>query len=553
MFFTYSVRRCLAYFAAIFVLFPGCSGRNQEKSGQLRLAVVVVVDQMRADHLTRLAGLYTGGFARLLQQGAVFDNADHRHALTVTAAGHATISTGAFPGHSGIVSNDWFDRTSSKKVYCVEDSSVKVVGSPSGAGRSPHYLLRETVGDWLKKSSPTSKVFSMSRKDRAAVLMGGKHPDAAYWYNSTNGRFVTSDYYMPSVPIWVDSFNNAGAVSEYFAKGWQKSAPEEDYYLAREDRFAAEGDGIHTAFPHEFSQSGDKPTAKYFDEINATPFSDALLLQFAQSLVEHEHVGADAIPDLLFISCSAADAIGHAYGPLSQESEDLFLRLDHYLGTFFDFLDKKIGAENYTIVLSSDHGVLPLPEELQRRGYASHRIAADKLEKSIEKLTTEVARELKIKGNPLARPVNGIIFDQSVVTTSNVDAERLQNLMAERLKKLPEVADVYTYAELASGSTDGRPYFDLYKNSFHPDRSPDLMLRFNEFDLYGSSEHGTSHGAPYRYDSHVPIVFSGSGVKAGHHAAQAWTVDIAPTLASLLNIQIPDGVDGHSLIEQISQ
>jgi len=542
--------------AVLLFLFIGCSTSRQQHAAKPKLAVVIVVDQMRADHLTRFAGLYKFGLARLLREGMRFTNAHHDHARTVTAAGHATISTGCFPAHHGVVGNSWFEHSERRDVYCSLDTTSEILGHPEDRGCSPAKLMRTTAGDWLQQASPESKVFSISRKDRAAIMMGGQHPDGAFWYHGKDGTFVTSKYYMDAYPKWVDAFNRSGRVDRFFRDGWQKLLPEEAYFVAREDDFEAEKDDNHSRFPHLFQTKSGKPGNAYYSKLIETPFSDALLLEFARELVKNEHLGQDNIPDLLWISCSAADAVGHAYGPLSQESEDLFLRLDRNLGKFFDFLDQQIGRDNYFIVLSSDHGVLPLPEELARRGLDARRLPMAEVIDAMQPAFDAVSRELHIRGDLIKEISNGLVLNYEAADRAGVDHALLRAKSAEKLRRVPILADVYTRDELLQNKRgkhhpngdDGTDYFRLFQHSFYPDRAADLFLQFKKYTLVSSRKYGTSHGSPYRYDTWVPIVFAGPGIQPGVHDEYVRTVDIAPTLAALLGITPPANVDGENLL-----
>ena len=386
------------FFIAVF-LTNGFQTRASEESTPPKLAVVIVVDQMRADHLSRFAGLCKGGFKRLLDQGAVFTNAHHGHYITETGPGHASIATGSHPSRHGIVANSWFDRVQKKRgaFGYGEDSSYPLLGYPNkepSQGRSPVKVLIPALGDWLKMQSPKSKVFSISKKPGSAVMMAGKKPDAAYWYNSDDGNIITSKYYLKSYPAWVKNFNESRVVDQFFEHGWQKLMPEETYFLAREDSFSAENYGKNTTFPHNFK--GTEPDKQYYQAVQNTPFADEFILEFAKTLIKNENLGTDESADLLFVGCSSADAIGHTFGPLSQESLDHFLRLDIYLEEFLDFLDQQIGSENHIVALSSDHGVLPLVEDLARRGFDAKRISFENLLADMQKIFIESARYLEI-------------------------------------------------------------------------------------------------------------------------------------------------------------
>lgn len=542
---------CVLLIWLLFSLFSLAFAEKRDKAGKRpKLAVVVVVDQMRSDYLTRFAGVFSGGFKRLLDQGLVFTNANHDHATTETAVGHAVISTGCYPSHNGIVGNEWWDRAAKRWHYCVEDSASGIIGRPESAGRSPVSLQRPTLGDWQKHSSPASKVFAVATKDRAAILMGGHGPNGVFWYDNSDGHFVSSLYYSPVCPAWVDSFNNAQPVDIFDSAGvWSKSMPEEAYFLAREDAFPAEYDGIHTTFPHPLTPPAGTAKAKLFDELRYTPFMDELTLRFARGIVANEKLGTDNEVDLLWISCSAGDYVGHRYGPLSQEALDYYHRLDGYLGGFFSFLDSTVGVNQYVVALTGDHGVLPLPEELQRRGIPAGRIHSDTLAAAIKRVGTKVAADLGVKTNVVASGDWGIFLNYDEAEINGVEKARLRSIVAEQVRHLVFVADVYTAEELESGKDSARAYLEQYQKSYYQGRSPDLMLRFREFWIISNEPHGTTHGTCYSYDTHVPMIFWGASVRAGRMDQKVAPVDLSPTLGTLLGISPPEDVDGKSLVK----
>lgn len=518
------------------------------KEGRPRLVVVVVVDQMRADYLVRFAGLFEGGFRRYLQRGAVFTDGHHDHGYTVTAAGHATVSTGTVPAHSGIVGNEWYDREAKTKAYATGDPASPIVGAPSSGGQSPRNLRRTAFGDWLKAASPKSKVFSVAFKDRSSILMGGQHPDAAYWYGGSTGRFVSSTYYMKAYPAWVDAFNASGLVDTHFAEGWHKLLPEDAYFASTEDRIATENDGEHTTFPYTFDDGTPTAKTKYYDRIWGTPFGDELAIEFAKALVVNERLGEDADTDILWLSCSTADSVGHRFGPLSQEAQDCYMRLDRKLGELFDFLDARVGVGNYVLALSADHGVLPLPEELQRRGIDSMRVPGAEQKAQVTAAVAEVARATNAPDGLLVDvDYEGVILN--LPADGRLTPAEMRRRVAERLRQLPFVADAYTLEEIG-GTGSGRPYLDAYRRSFFVGRSPDVVLRYRENYLVDGGTRGTSHGSPYAYDTHVPIVFVGRGIAPGLYGGRVRTIDIAPTLATLIGVPVPSDVDGQSLREK---
>jgi predicted AlkP superfamily pyrophosphatase or phosphodiesterase len=338
---------------------------------------------MRPDYLTRFDTLYTGGFRRLLDNGAVFLNAYHDHAATETAVGHTTISTGCYPSHHGIIGNGYYDRVEKRDVYAMLDTLAPLIGEKIGKGSSPRRILMPTLGEHLKAISPDSKVFSMAIKDRSAIGMAGKRADGVFWFNRTTASYVTSIYYADNYPAWIDSFNLAKQIDSYFSTGWHKMLSDGAYSLSHEDASPNENDAIHTSFPHLFTDFSKQPDKTYYNELYATPFADEVTIALARAAIHYSELGQDISPDLLWIGCSAADATGHTYGPFSQEMQDFYLRLDQYLGGLFSLLDSTVGTDHYVIALSSDHGALPLPEELKKRGIDAGRLHPDTIKADI--------------------------------------------------------------------------------------------------------------------------------------------------------------------------
>ncbi len=541
---------CLAVMLAVG---PACNPAPPENQ---KLILVLVVDQMRADHITRFKGLYQHGFARLLKQGAVFTNAHHDHAYTVTAAGHATIGSGMFPTNNGIAGNEWFNRAEQRKTYCCEDKNAALLGypdKPARKGRSPKQLLTSTLGDWLKAASPASKVYGVSCKDRSAILTTGKNADGAYWYHGADGNMVTSAYYAESYPQWVEAFNSARFVDAYFSTGWsQLKTDDSAYSLARPDACPVENDGINTTFPHKLALDSNKPDEDYYDNLAASPFMDEIILKFARTLIENEAIGQDDATDLLVVACSAADYIGHDYGPMSQESMDHFLRLDQYLGEFFDYLDKRFSKDAYTVVLTSDHGVIPIPEEMAKKNVDAVRVSKKQIQSM---LTATLAQNPVIKG--ISEPMiigsvgPNIFLNYAAAARQNISRDQLNKILVQSFKMNPYIEDVFTKEELARDSTDARPYIDKYRKSHHQDRSGDLVLRFKESCLIRDSAFGTTHGSPYEYDTHVPLIFMGKNVMAATFSENVRTVDIAPTLGEIVHAEPLQPVDGQSLLSSI--
>lgn len=508
------------------------------------LVVFIAVDQMRFDYLERFGDLYDGGLARLLKGGLVFTNVHHTHALTGTAPGHATLVTGVVPARHGIPANRFFDRTAGRFVYAVEDTAARTVGMGSGAaGRSPKQLEAATVGDWLKAASPESKVLSLAAKDRVAVLMAGRRADGAYWYHDGTGRFVTSSYYRSELPPWLEAFNAGSVVQRYAASGWQKLREESAYARAREDSFPAEAGGKGFVFPHTIGDDGTPPE----QGIALTPFLDVVVLELARLLVREEELGRDSIPDLLLLGLASGDAIGHEFGPLSQEMEDYYLRLDQALGEFFEFLDREVGSGRYVVVLTADHGAPYLPEENHRRGIPAGRVTLADLQPVLVPALERGLFELEISEVPqvgFAFPYGlALAFPAEAITPAKL--KELRRRLAGALREAPGVADAFTFDELLDPTVEERPFLAAYRASFFPDRAPDVMVHF-ERNYFFTTTLPLDHGTPYDYDTHVPLVVLGAGIAAGRRTEAVAGVDIAPTVARLLGIEAP-AADGRAV------
>jgi len=536
-----------------------CSSDGGTQAAPPRLTVVIVVDQMCSHHAVRFRDLFSGGLQRLLDGGAVFTNARHDHAKTHTSPGHATISTGLHPSRHGIVANSWYDRTRDfETTYSARDKNAPMVGRLDQPGASPRQMLRSALGDWLKGQSARSKVFSVALKDYAAVLMGGLTPDAAFWYDAENGTFCSSTYYMDAYPAWVDAFNDRRPADDYLDAVWTRSMPEIAYDRSRPDEFAAELDGEHTTFPYPVTATAKAQGENFYGFLRSTPFADELTLRFATAIIAGEGLGGDAAPDLLFVSCSAADFIGHEWGPYSQEVEDYYLKLDRYLETFLGMLDEAVGPDNYAVVLTSDHGVDPLPESLAGKFDGAERIERRRYNADVDGVVAKVALEFAIERPLIAHRSRGLVLDPLAAAESGVSLAILRGRIAEGIGELPYVQEVYTYDELSSGAASdaaggkNQQYFWLVQNGFHEDRSPGIYVVFKEHRLMMGSSHGTTHGSPHDYDRHVPLVFWGRGIGAGTVETDVSTVDIAPTLCDLLGIEIPGIIDGRSLAADLA-
>lgn len=522
-----------------------------------RLVVLLVVDQMRADYLTRFADLYRGGLDRLRREGAVFTEAHLQHALTYTAPGHASLSTASHPSRHGVVANAWYDRSARRVAYAADDAQARPLATgdrpPSGAGRSPAQLMQPAIGDWLKEHVPQAKVFSVAIKDRASVMLGGQHPDRAYWYDARAAGYVSSSWYGERLPAYVAEFNASGLVYRRFAEGWQRLREPAAYERSGPDAVEAEHDGVHNVFPHVFDDGSAGAREAFLKELQWTPFGDELTFAFAERIVREEQLGKDEHPDLLLVSCSSADYVGHRYGPMSHEAEDYYLRLDGYVEQLLATLDAEVGAGNYVLALTADHGAIPIVEELAKSGQkAARRVLLDEFEARVKTVARAAVLALGLPESVVLHVGDdGVWLDAAAAEAQNVPAATVRAAVAEQLRTLEFVAETFTADALAAAGSSDTPYLTLYRRSFRPDRSPDVMLRVKEWTVVHERS-GTSHGSPYRYDTHVPVLFFGANVVKKSIDRPVGTVDVAPTLVELLGFAAPSGVDGRSLAATVT-
>jgi hypothetical protein len=526
-----------------------CSGFGAAPSRQTarprtdspRLVLVVVVDQMRFDYLTRFRPLFTGGLRRLLEQGAVFTNAHVAYADSETAPGHSVVLTGLFPAHSGIVANEWYDDAAHRRVNAVDDpDSVALEGS--GRGASPRNTLGPTLAEALKRAMPSSRVVGVSLKDRAAVLLAGRGADAAYWLDSSTGHFTTSTHYMRQPLPWLVAARERSWAGRYARASWTWLLPERALYrrLAGED--AVVGEAYDVVFPHELP--GLQPQEKFQETLGRTPFADELVVEIALQALRAHKLGEHEAADILGVSLSATDAIGHAFGPDSQEMMDQIVRLDRALEGLLDEVERRVGTRRTLVVLTADHGIMPLVETLRRRGLDAHRVRPAVIETTVrEALATRFPG-----GRDLPANFDGpdVYLDLPALEAQGLKRTDVEDVVRRTLVSTGWVEAVYTHAQLQGPRPSNDPYFDLHRNSFFAPRSPHLIGRLKPYVYLHDRPGGTGHGSPQEDDRHVPIVFLGAGVRPGERPEPCGPQDIAPTLARWLGVPYPD-VDGRPL------
>jgi predicted AlkP superfamily pyrophosphatase or phosphodiesterase len=495
-----------------------------------KLVVGILVDQFRYDYLHRFRDSYTSGLSRLLSQGAVFTDANYIHATTVTAIGHSTFLSGATPSLSGIIGNEWFDRKIRKAVTSVSDDSEKLVGA-TGEAASPRRLLVSTIGDELKMAGRgTPKAIGISMKDRSAILPVGHMADGAFWFDNKSGNFVSSTYYYKDgrLPGWAEEFNSSRAADRFMGAAWTPiDEPKGKAYVTMA-RDAGE---------------------KYWREMQRTPFGNELVEAFAEKAVTAEKLGQGqgTLPDLLAISFSSNDYVGHEAGPDSPRVRDISIRTDRLLGKLFQFLEAKVGMANVLVVLTADHGVAPVPEENVKRKMPGGRLDGIGL---ITLLEGELARAygagpwFDMKGLP------AIYLNRGTIAARGLEAARIRLEVASMLRRHEHVQRVYTWDQLAAGTVAGDVIDMKVRNGFFGPRAADLFVVIDPYWL-GEKGTGTTHGTAYSYDTHVPVIFMGPWVKAGRYHRKAAPNDIAPTLAAMLEIETPAGSVGRVLDEML--
>jgi predicted AlkP superfamily pyrophosphatase or phosphodiesterase len=530
---------------ALLLLVGRAAGIEPVPPATPKLVVVIVIDQFRADYLQRFRPYFSsGGFNRFLRQGATFTQAAYQQAVTLTCPGHAVILTGAYPAHSGIVANQWYDRNGGHQEYCAEDSTASLIGV-AGPGRSPRNLIGSTVGDELRRSNGgRSRVITIAGKDRAAIMLGGHQANAAYWMEDS--LVVTSTYYRKELPDWVREFNAAGRIRAYAGRTWDRLLPTSAYVVQGADFVTAEQNvaGMGRVFPHHLPPDS---SSRFFDAFPSSPFQDEVLVQFAEAAVSNEHLGEDDEPDLLAISFSANDLIGHAFGPNSHEVMDVTVRTDRLLQELFTFLDQRVGRDNLVMVLTADHGVAPLPELV-----TDPRIGAKRLNPTLIANASERALRSRFGAPPtpgwllqIAPPwiyLNGKALEQRGFTLE--EAERTTQSAAQRV---PGVQRAFTATELSQQQERG--VTSAAALSFNPQRSGDVYYELKPYVISAEQAVGTTHGSPWSYDTRVPLLWFGSSVKRGAQRGPASIADIAPTLCFLLGIPAPAGGQGRVLQE----
>ncbi len=530
----------------------------------IRLVLQITIDGLRADLLNRYEnGFGEDGFRFLMDKGAYYTNAHYQHANTETIVGHTTLATGTFPSQHGMIGNVWFDREAGELAYNIEDPDSPILPSRENEstgeqvdpaqkksrtqGRSPDVILVPTFGDDLAAYyGGRSKIFGVAGKDRSAVSMAG-HVGKAFWFSTNTGDFVTSSYYYDAYPDWVSKWNGQRKAEGYAGKSWSLLNDASAYLLAAQDDRPYEADlkGYGRIFPHPFGQSDDK---LFHTRILVSPIGDQLTLDFSKALINSEKLGQDDIPDYLSISFSSVDAVNHFFGPSSLENEDVIVQLDRTLADLFAFIDKTVGFKHTLIVLAADHGMADMPEYMTELGFKAGRLEPDEIVAEANKVGRKFGIDEIVRF--FYRPY--LYLADEKIATAKLDRTKVEHAIADALTDFDGVALAVASSRLSAQQTD--PLIEQVRNNYHVSRSGDIYIVQEPYwFLFDKGPVTAMHGSPWRYDTHVPIVFFGPTIDAHRVHRRVHPVDVAPTIAAFLGMTPPASVQGSALVEVLKR
>ena len=532
----------------ILAVSAGLFARCQKESP--KIIIGIVVDQMCYDYLYRFEKNYSeDGFKKLMNEGSHLKNMHFNYIPTYTGPGHASIYTGTTPSSHGIIANDWLERSSNQSVNCVGDNSVKgIESSPTYGSSSPKRLNTNTVTDLLKMSNPESKVISMSIKDRGAILPGGHKSDGTYWFDYGKGTFITSSYYKTELPKWLQDFNQKNNAT-YYANVWTPLLEEDAYSVLDDSPYERILGGKTTpTFPYDIPSLC--VTNSSLQPFTMSPYANTMLTDLALSAIKHENLGQDEYPDMICISYSSPDIAGHAFGPDSKEIEDMYIRLDIDLARFLKSLEDSFGSEGFTLFLTADHGVVTVPQKLVDEGLPGGYVFVDEI---INKLRASCESRFGIDFIMGQDNLN-IYLDYDLLENSkdSIDINQVLTLLEKEISGIEGVKQTVRGSELIKRIKSEDHLIQMLREGFDPKRSGDLLLILEYGYLPKSSlslnpHQGTSHGSGYTYDTHVPCLWYGSGIKNKETLQRLNITDIGPTLLELLNLPKSESISGSPI------
>ena len=543
------MKRAIFYFFTSILLFSNCKF-SETPVKKPKLVIGIVIDQMRYDYLTRFADRYgKDGFNRILKNGFSLENAHYNFIPTYTAVGHASIYAGTSPNNHGIISNNWYDKVLKKSIYCVDDVNYKTIGNDGIVGqKSPHRLYTTTVADQLQLAqNMQGKTIGIAIKDRSAILPVGHTANAAYWYDAGNkNQWITSSFYMEELPDWVKAFNSNNKADAYLNKAWETLYDIKTYSQSRADNNIYENNlngQEKPVFPKNLKKLREQNDN--FSLIKTIPAGNTYTIDFAKAVIKGEQLGKSEFTDFLAVSFSSTDYVGHRYGVASVETEDTYLRLDKDLGHFFNFLDTEVGKENYTLFLTADHAAVHVPSYLQSLKIPAHYINTTKLKKFLSDITQKYFNSKELIENISNYQ---IFLDQEKIEALGFNKNTVAQRLADEVLSFDKIYKAVTARTLQTTNfTEG--IMHALQQGYNPKFSGDvLMIPYPATLNY--SRKGTSHGSGYSYDTHVPVIFYGNGIKKGASKKTYKIIDIAPTISNLLKIEAPNGTSGK-IIEEV--
>ncbi|QTE23936.1 alkaline phosphatase PafA [Polaribacter cellanae] len=544
------MKSTIFYLLSAIILFSNCNKKpiKQEKP---KLVIGIVIDQMRYDYLTRYESRYgEGGFKRLLNNGFSLENAHYNYIPTYTAVGHTSIYTGTTPSNHGIISNNWYDKFLKKSIYCVDDNTYKTIGNNGTVGqKSPFRLYTTTVTDQLHLAqNMKGKTIGISIKDRSAILPAGHTANAAYWYDgSDKNQWITSSFYMNELPTWVKDFNANNNADTYLNTPWETLYDIKTYTQSRADDNIFENTlkGNKTpTFPKDLKKLREKNGN--FSLIKTVPAGNTYTVDFAKAAIKAEKLGKSEFTDFLAVSFSSTDYVGHRYGVSAVETEDTYLRLDKDLADFFNFLDVEVGKGNYTLFLTADHAAVHVPAYLQSLKIPAHYMDIKKFRDFILKITKKYFNSTELIENVSNYQ---IFLDQKKIESLGLNKNTVAQKLADEVVNFDKIYKAVTARTLQTTSfTDG--ILNSLQNGYNQKFSGDVLMVPYPATLI-SSRKGTSHGSGYSYDTHVPVIFYGNGIRKGSSAKKYEIIDIAPTISNLLKIEAPNGTSGKVIEEAL--
>ncbi|MFN7912838.1 MAG: alkaline phosphatase PafA [Bacteroidota bacterium] len=517
-----------------------------------KLIVGIVVDQMRNDYIYRYWNRYgANGFKRLVNNGFYFKNAHFNYIPTYTGPGHSSIYTGTTPKTHGIIANEWFDKQHLSEIYCVNDTLVRPIGTSHKNGQmSPKHQISSTIGDELKMSSmKKSKVFGIALKDRSAILPAGHAADGAFWFDESTGNFVSSSWYLNELPKWLIEFNQLNKPKSYLMKDWSTLYPIATYSNSLDDKNPYESipnKQSEPIFPYSYKSFVEKNN---FSIIRSTPYGNSLTKDLALECIRKESLGKDEFTDLIAISFSSPDIIAHAYGPRSIEIEDVYLRLDKDIEELLTFLDKEVGKDGYSIFLTADHGGADVPNHLIKNKIPAGYINDKKIAKSLKAFL-----QLNFNDSTLLLNVSNeqVFLNELKINQQKINKSDLEKNICAFLINTIGIAEAYPSEVLKFQTFKEGDYKCLLQNGFKHNMSGNIAYILNPAWM-DYADKGTTHGAGYNYDTHVPIIFFGAGIKKGESYEYTTITQIAPTIAELIQINQPNGCTSQPLNDKLKK